>query len=444
MIVMKFGGSSVANPEVIDRVLDIASREIGRGIVLVASAMGKTTDRLVAAKEAAMLGDLEGSKAMLDDLHAYHRETAEAFLTGEFREAALGRIGGYFTELRSLVHGLALLRECTPRSSDAVLSFGELLSTAIIASRARERGIACELSDSREFMITTEDFTGAVPRYDLANPRMREVLRPRPGHLVIAQGFIGRTETGVTTTLGRGGSDFTATIIGAALDAEEVQIWTDVNGIMTCDPRIVPEARTVARISYEEAAELAFFGAKVVHPSTIQPAVEKGIPVLVKNTRDPEGRDTVITRIDEENGILALAGKKNITLVTVVSSRMLNAHGFLRRIFAVFERHRTCVDLVATSEVSVSMTIENTANLDGILRELSEIGAAHAEQDKAILCLVGRGLWKEPSFLVKAFGALGDIPVRMISLGSSDINLSLVVPGKMMDNALRALHEAFF
>ena len=196
---------------------------------------------------------------------------------------------------------------------------------------------------------------------------------------------------------------------------------------MTCDPRLVPQARTVPRISYEEAAELAFFGAKVVHPSTIQPAVEKRIPVLVKNTRDPDGIDTLITQIAEENGILALAGKKNITFVTVVSTRMLNAHGFLSRIFAIFERHKTCVDLVATSEVSVSMTIENTAHLEEILRDLSAIGSAHAEHDKAILCLVGRGLWKEPTFLAKAFevmeGQHGSIDAYLADVLGVDADL---------------------
>ena len=293
-------------------------------------------------------------------------------------------------------------------------------------------------------MITDDSFSGAAPLFDRTNSKIRELVKPEKGTLIVAQGFIGRTTRGATTTLGRGGSDYSASIIGNALNAEEIQIWTDVNGIMTSDPRIVPDARTIDTISYSEAAELAYFGAKVVHPSTIQPAVEGNIPVLVKNTGDPDGPFTTIRTATGRKGITAIAGKKPITLINVSSSRMLNAYGFLNRIFAIFEKYRTSVDLIATSEVSVSMTIENESRIEAIIQELSGIGQAMVERKKAILCLVGQDLWKDPAFIARVFGAISDTPVRMVSMGSSDINLSVVVPEERLEAGIRKLHGEFF
>ena len=261
---------------------------------------------------------------------------------------------------------------------------------------------------------------------------------------MIAQGFIGATEDGVTSTLGRGGSDFSATLFGAALRAEEVQIWTDVDGILSADPRIVSGARQVASLSYLEAAELAFFGAKVVHPFTIQPTVELGIPVTVRNTGKPELAGTRIQAASEVHGVRALAARKGITVITVHSSRMLNAFGFLSRIFAVFERFQISVDLVATSEVSVSMTVDNAPNLKPAITELEQFGSVQVETRQAILCLVGRNLWRDPSFVTRVFTALAQTPLRMISLGSSDVNLSLVLAETSVDAAMRTLHGEFF
>jgi len=444
MIVQKFGGTSVANAQVMDKVLDLALREIDRAPLLVASAMSKVTDTLISIRDNAVSGSILEAQKEIEALHTRHRATAEVFLSGEILEAGVSALDKLIEELSGLVRGLFLLRECTLRSSDAVVSFGERLSTTLLFYRARERGMDCEFLDAREVLFTTEEFTNATPIYSTTNQAIQERVKPRAGHLIITQGFIGRTLKGVTTTLGRGGSDFSATIFGAALKAEEVQIWTDVDGIMSCDPRIIPEAHTVESISYEEAAELAYFGAKVVHPSTIQPAVELGIPVLVKNTNNPDGKGTVIKRIEKKNGLLALAGKKRVILININSSRMLNAYGFVSRIFNIFEKHKTPVDLIATSEVSVSVTIDNPENLERIVQDLSEIGSVSAEPEKSILCLVGRGLWRDPVFLSRVFKALGDVPVRMISLGSSDINLSLVLSEKMLDNALKNLHREFF
>jgi aspartate kinase len=301
-----------------------------------------------------------------------------------------------------------------------------------------------ELFDSRELVKTDDSFTAAVPIEDLTNRLISSHVRPKPGSIAIMQGFIGSTSGGATTTLGRGGSDYTATIVGAALRAEEVQIWTDVSGIMTSDPRIVKSARTIEQISYREAAELAYFGAKVIHPSTIQPATNLGIPVWVKNTFRPDDAGTKIVPTIPESGLKAIACKKGITLVSISSSRMLLAYGFLRRIFEIFEKYQTPVDLIATSEVSVSVTIDNPSAVNSIARDLSEIGTVGVESDKSIICLVGQDLWKDTAFLARVFASLKSTPVRMICLGASDINLSLVVPTDSTEDSVRSLHNEFF
>lgn len=444
MIVLKFGGTSVQNAEWMDKALDIAADQLGRSPVIVSSAMSKVTDTLLDIAACSETGEEKQASVLIETVRDKHISAADEFLTGSNLIDALSKIKNHIEKLASLSKGLLLLRECTLRSSDTIVSFGEILSTTLLYYRAKERGITAELLDSRDFIVTDSEFSEASPLFDETNRKIQELVRPAKGKLLIAQGFIGRNKNGVTTTLGRGGSDYTATIIGGALDAEEVQIWTDVDGIMTTDPRIIPEARTISEISYEEAAELAFFGAKVVHPSTIQPAVRKNIPVVVKNTRKPEGAFSKITSNLEEKGLRAIAGKKNISLINIESSRMLNAYGFLNRIFSIFEKYKTPVDLVATSEVSVSMTIDNPKQLEPIGEELKELGTFYAESGKSIICLVGQDFWKDSSYIARVFTALEGLPVRMVSLGSSDINLSLVVPEKEMEEAIKRLHAEFF
>ena len=275
---------------------------------------------------------------------------------------------------------------------------------------------------------------------------LREAILGAEGMRVlhVLQGFIAADSAGVTTTLGRGGSDYTATIVGAALEADEVQIWTDVDGIMSADPRVVEGARTLEEISYVEAAELAFFGARVVHPYTIQPAIERGIPVYVRNTERPELPGTRITGEFAERGVRAITVKRGITVITINSYRMLNAYGFLSRIFDVFARHHVSVDLVATSEVSVSMTVDTTDRLAEVVTALEEHGQAHVEDQKAIVSLVGKDLWKDSSVLARVFQTMEGIPVRLISLGSSDTNLSLVVSEGDGVATVQRLHHAFF
>ncbi len=444
MIVLKFGGTSVQNSEWIDRAIDIAANQIKSAPLMISSAMGKTTDRLVEIAEFASKKDKEGIINNIETLKKTHLKTAEAFLTGDNLKKASETISDLFDQLHSLSRGLFLLQECTLKSRDTLLSFGERLSTTLIYYRALERGINAELLDSREIIITDDNYSAALPLYPVTDIKIKEKVKPEADKLIIAQGFISSTEDGSTTTLGRSGSDYTATIYGSALDAEEVQIWTDVDGILTTDPRLVKEAKTMTTISYVEAAELAFFGAKVVHPSTIQPAVEKRIPVVVKNTGNPEAPGTRIIKDAASTGLTGIAGKKNITLINITSSRMLNAYGFLSRIFSIFNNYQTPVDLISTSEVSVSMTIEDTKNLAAIKAELEMIGKTTVEENCGIICLVGKNIWKDSSLISRIFDTLSPATIKMISLGSSDVNLSMVLNQEEIDDTIIKLHKTFF
>ncbi len=438
MIVMKFGGSSVESAVAIDRVASIVRARLDRKPVVVVSAMGKTTNRLLAIANAAVASDKEGALRQLEELKSY--TLAEGGSCG-------GRVEEHFRELADLVSGLAVIGELTPRSIDAISAFGERLSSIIVAERFRMLGIDAVHADSREYVITDTRHTQAAPLYPETYERLAANLKPvAEKQVVVMGGFIGSTKAGVTSTLGRGGSDFSASIIGAGIDAEEIQIWTDVDGMLTCDPRILPAGHRVRVITFAEAAELAYFGAKVLHPSTVLPAVEKDIPVLILNSRRPEVDGTRITAqsVPCRNVFKAIACKPEIVSVNVRSLRMLMAHGFLRRIFEVFDRYETSVDMIATSEVSVSLTIDNTKNLDSISNELREFAEVSIEPEQAIVCMVGEGINSTPGIAGRVFTALNGTNIRMVSQGASALNLSFVVNGKDLVRAVEALHEEFF
>lgn len=444
MIVLKFGGTSVMDSYWMDRTIDITYSQIEKAPVLVSSAMAKTTDRLIAIANFSAQKNKEGILETIDILKKVHTDAANDFLTGSNLDKAAESLDSLFNQLLSFSRGLYLLQECSPKSLDMLASFGERLSTLLLYHRAVERGIDAELLDSRDFIITDNNFTAASPLMNITIAKIREHVKPAKGKIIITQGFISSTEDGLTTTLGRGGSDFTATIIGSALDAEEVQIWTDVDGILTTDPRIAPNAKRMESISYAEAAELAFFGAKVVHPSTIQPAIEKRIPVIVKNTKNPDSPGTSILDETRTKGLTGISFKKNITLVNITSSRMLNAYGFLSKIFAIFNKYRTPVDLISTSEVSVSMTIEDVRNINIIANELGQLGKTSVEHNNGIICLVGKDIWKDSSLISRIFETLSPASVKMISLGASDVNLSMVLPQEEIEETVKKLHKVFF
>jgi aspartate kinase len=340
---------------------------------------------------------------------------------------------------------VALLRELTPRTADAIAAHGEFLSTRIFADWLRAQGVEASWIDARRVLRTDATFGEAQPLGQRIAELAAEHLAPLlgPGRVVVTQGYVGATEDGLTTTLGRGGSDYSAALFGAALGASEVQIWTDVEGILTCDPRVVPNALPVPELAFDEAAELAAFGAKVLHPSTLQPAVEAGVPVTVRHTRRPEGRFTTITgQVSSGRPVTALAGRGPITVLTVTSLRMLAQSGFLARLFEVFARLSVSVDLIATAEVSVSLTVEPEAPIAELRRELSAFARVDVQEERSIVAVVGERLKRTPGLAARIFGALEGINVEMISMGANEINLSLVVRRADEHEALRRLHAA--
>ena len=451
MIVMKFGGTSVESAAAIERVASIVKARAKRRPVVVVSAMGKTTNKLLAIASTAIDGKREEYIRQIHDLRDFHSREARLVVPLADRAELDRLLDEHFQELTELVKGLAVLGELTPRSIDAISSYGERLSSHIVSLAFRHFGMHTAHLDSRQVIVTDRRHTQAAPLYPETYARLAAVVPALAGNnaedkIVVMGGFIAATEDGVTTTLGRGGSDFTASIVGAGIGAEEIQIWTDVDGMLTADPTILAGGHRVKTISFAEAAELAYFGAKVLHPATVVPAIEKNIPVLILNSRRPDvsGTRIVSEAVPCGNVVKSIACKRRITLVNVHSTRMLMAHGFLRRIFEVFDRHETAVDMVSTSEVSVSLTIDNTKALDAICKELNQFSEVSIEDGQAIVCLVGDNIRYTPGVAMRVFGALDGINIRMISQGASLLNISLVVTEKDLHAAVEALHTEFF
>jgi aspartate kinase len=445
---MKFGGSSVADAACMRLVADLVHDALrpGSGAPLVVfSAMGKTTNGLFAAASAAERGDLPTALEQLKELIQHHRRAAEDLFDGAVPEELDQALTDAFGQIELLLRGVALLRELSPRSQDAIASFGEQLSTRLFAAFLQHQGMDAAWADARTVMRTDDTFGGGQPKIEVIRELAIANLAPilAIGRVVVTQGYIGATEEGLTTTLGRGGSDYSAALFGAALHAAEVQIWTDVEGVLTCDPRIVPGALPIPELSFAEAAELAAFGAKVLHPATIQPAVEAGIPVTVRHTKKPQGRFTTITgEVHTGRSVTALASRGPITVLTVSSSRMLAQSGFLARLFEVFGRLNISVDLVATAEISVSLTVEADAPLKVLIKELSSFATVQVAEDRAIIAVVGERLKYTAGLGSRLFGALADINIEMISMGANEINLSIVIKREHEHETLRRLHAA--
>ena len=448
MIVMKFGGTSVQDAAAIDRAACIVRERVPEKPVVVVSALAKVTDQLLAMARAAGAGDRDKAIQLSRAMRERHYNVAGELLGTGLFTAFHSELEADFDGLDELLRGLAAVRELTPRTSDNVASFGERISSKIVAAAFSARGISARLVDARECIVTDSNYTHAVPDFDETNDRSASRLKPAvdAGKVPVIGGFIGADATGATTTLGRGGSDFTAAIVGAALNAERIEIWTDVDGMMTTDPNLCAGARRIRAISFDEAAELAYFGAKVLHPATLLPAIEKNIPVQVLNSHSPKNEGTRITARapHSTNTFKAIAAKKRITVVDVVSARMLMAHGFLKSIFEVFDRHRCPVDVVSTSEVSVSLTVDSNEAIPAIAAELEKLAYVKYEGRKAIVCLVGENIRGTPGIAAKVFTAISDINVRMISQGASEINITFVVEEDDVPEAVRRLHETFF
>jgi aspartate kinase len=447
MIVMKFGGTSLESAEALARVARIISARRAESPFVVVSAMGKTTNELIAIGHAAAEVHADDAHARLTRLREYHlRESAPA--VGASNRISLEEIlETHFRALSALTNRIAAARTVDPVNADDLASFGERLSSQIVTLVLKHAGLNAHHLDARQLIVTDARHTRATPLAKETYSRIVNAVQLLPPQSIpVMAGYVGATERGVTTTLGRGGSDFSAAIAGAALNANEIQIWTDVDGMLTCDPRLVPEALRIKMLSFSEAAELAYFGAKVLHPATLLPAMEKNIPVRVLNSRRPDGAGTriVADRVPSTRVIKCVACKRGITVVDIRSTRMLMAHGFLKNIFEVFDRYETPVDMLATSEISVSLTIDDGRHLEAICDEVRPYADISAESGQAIVCVVGDNLRSTPRVAARVFGALNEIPVRMISQGASRLNVSFVVAESDATRAAQLLHEEFF
>jgi aspartate kinase len=464
--VMKFGGTSVADPEAIRRVAAIVQAEIARGSrpVVVVSAMSGVTDRLLALTAAATRGDDDAVASGLRELLDRHVAAADGLAPPGEVDDLVADLRARFEALRAVLAAVTILREATPRALDEIASAGELCSSRIAAAALRHAGVKAVWIDARRVIVTDDAHTAALPIADDTAAAVSRELLPvvEDGGIPVVGGYVGATTEGATTTLGRGGSDYSAAIIGAAMhDARgtshvstshvstwqvDIQIWTDVDGMLTADPRVVESPRVVPELSFGEASELAYFGAKVLHPSTIAPAVERDIPVRILNSRRPGAQGTSITArpAPRREALAAIACKRRITVIEVTSTRMLMAHGFMRQLFEVFERHRTAVDVVTTSEVSVSITVDDDSRLEGIVGDLQSFAQVSVEPGMALLCAVGDNLRADPKLAIHLLRSLEGFTLRMVSQASSRRNLTIVLHDRDLAGAMARLHEVGF
>jgi len=450
LVVMKFGGTSVEDSAAILRTAAIIASRLRKNLnpIVVVSAMSKVTDTLLAAAAAAGRNDREEALRISDALRTRHLNTAAELVFEPDRLTSLQlNIHHDFDTLDDLLRGISAVGELTPRTSDNVVSFGERLSSVLCTAAFAQQSIPSTHVDARTVILTNDHYGKAAPIEAAIEAALSEQVLPLIdlSRVPVMGGFIGSCN-GITTTLGRGGSDYTAAIVGGALHAGAIEIWTDVDGIMTTDPRIVPEALRVKTISFEEAAELAYFGAKVLHPATILPAVQKNIPVFVLNSRNAENEGTKITATPPPcaSPFKSIAAKKKLTIIDIVASRMLLAHGFLAAVFGIFDKHGCAIDMVSTSEISVSVTVDSKEALPAICAELGKIADVKYEGNKALICLVGEDIRGQAGISGQVFSSVSHINVRMISQGASEINMSFMVNEEDVEEALRSLHKKFF
>ena len=451
MVVQKFGGTSVADPPAIRRLIEIvrtARTRDRRGPAVVVSAMSGVTDSLLGIASAAGSDRLAEALPRIDDMRQRHLSAVRELVPGVESEPLVGQLADHFDQLTGIARALAVLREVSPRTLDVVAAMGELMSSRVVAAALTAAGVAAEWVDARSAVVTTDDHTRAAPLTAETNAALRKTVAPilDAGRVPVIGGFVGATIEGHTSTLGRGGSDYSGALVGAGIGASEIQIWTDVDGMLSADPRVVKSPRLLSQLSFDEAAELAYFGAKVLHPSTILPAIERNIPVRILNSSKPDGAGTLITAAGSNGAtrLTGLASKRDVTVVDITSSRMLMAYGFLRRVFEVFERFCTPVDVVTTSEVSVSVTVDDRRDLDAIVAALSEFAEVSVEREMALLCAVGDVLRDAPELGAKVIGVLEEVPLRMISQAASRRNITVVLRQADLPHAMERLHEEFF
>jgi len=455
MLVMKFGGTSVQDAAAMRNAVEIVSSRLDRAPIVVVSAMARVTDMLLRIAEAAKVRRLDNALSMIEEVRDRHLTTASELLDGtELLHGVEREIEKRIEEIEKLARSVSTLGELTPRTQDSIVSFGERLSSVIVAAAMREGALEAELVDSREFIVTDDRFTKAAPLMEATAKRTREVLLPliKAGRLPVAQGFIGSTEEGVTTTIGRGGSDYSAALIGAGLGAEAIEIWTDVDGLMTADPNIYSAALTVKHCSFDEAADLTLFGAKVLHPKAIQPAAQKNIAVHIYNSKRPEAGGTTISAepVKCTNPIKSIAFKSPVTIIDgspLKGQRFISADELLRAFLEALAGRRIKPLIASASASNVVLAIDSNELRHGgrdLIEAVSNYGTASAEDHRAIISLVGEGLRRDPKLAGRVFKSTGDIDLGIISHGSSPITMSFVVAEADVEKIIARLHKTFF
>jgi aspartate kinase len=445
---MKFGGTSVKDAEAFARVASIVVGEKDNAPVVVTSAMAKVTDALLHAFEIARQGDSGAGFSSLEEHFERHKAVAEELLEEPRQKAFSAELELAKEELSGLL--LRVERRSLPLQMlrDAIVSYGEQLASRLLTEVCRKQGLNARQIDARRVIVTDDEYGSAKPIWDETEKFIQLELNSllEKGEIPVMGGFIAANRSGETTTLGRGGSDYSAALVGAALRAREIQIWTDVTGVLTCDPRICADARTIDVLSYNEAAELAYFGAKVLHPKTIQPAVDHSIPVRVCNSHRPSERGTMVLAESDisPDKIKSIAHKTGITILRISSARMLGSYGFMSALFQVFERFRTVIDVISTSEVSVALTLDNTDSLEKIVTELERLGDVEVEHGHAVVCIVGEGLRASSGLASKLFSTIDDVNISLISHGASSVNLTFVVKEEKVAEVIERLHNSFF
>jgi aspartate kinase len=439
MQVWKFGGTSVGKPERMKSIRSLITED-GQPKIVVLSALSGSTNTLLSISESLNAGNTSEAKAKANELRAHY----DQFLTELYSTpAGLGKGQAIVEKEFNFIDSLIATAPYTVKQEKEMVALGELLSTQIFEAFLQEEGVSSALLPALDFMVIDED---NEPILSVIEQKLAAVLSPVKGkQIFVTQGFICRNPAGEVDNLKRGGSDYTASLIGGAIQAEEVQIWTDIDGMHNNDPRIVKNTFPIRELSFAEAAELAYFGAKILHPSTITPAKLKGVPVRLKNTMEPSAFGTLISEKSTDVEIKAIAAKDNITAIYIHSTRMLNAYGFLKRVFEVFEKYKTPVDMITTSEVSVSVTIDQTTHLDAIMSELREFAELEdPDMNQVIICIVGNFWADKEGIAIKVINAVKSIPIRMISYGASEHNISLLVDASHKNDALNALNEGLF
>lgn len=450
MIVMKFGGTSTAGCEQIGRLVSIVAGRLEKTPIVVVSAMSKVTDTLYKISAAAEAKDLATTLDLVDGLRSRHIQVAEELLGNNagLLLPATSKINEICDELETFTSAVCALGELSDRSKAVIVSNGELLSSTLVGYAMENIGIKTQWLDAREMMITNDNYLCAEPDLDAINEKVPAIISDALSdhQAVITQGFIGSDKSGIQTVLGRGGSDYSASLIGAAMDADVIEIWTDVDGVLTADPRRVPGAKPLERLSFEEAAEMAHFGAKVLHPLTIEPAVKKEIPIYVLNSYKPDAKGTVILKNDLiEEGVKSVSFKENIRVINIFSTKMINATGFLEKVFDIFSRNGVSVDLISTSEANISVTIDSAAkNVDKVVKGLSEFAEVEVDDNKAQISLVGKNLVNIEGIMTGMFESLEGTKLYMVSQGASNINVSVVVDKEELDAAIVKIHKSLF